>query len=153
MRSRGWSFLLCAHEFTKRAKGKREEKMATETATDASITSLLKEALDESRSLVKVEAALTRDELRRDLGLLTQSAIAGFVAFQLGGIGLLMLLIAMVLGPFARSPVAALVVGLICLAAAGASAFFGYEWRLKNPLKETREHLDQDLNLIKEGVK
>src|SRR5437867_2494554 len=124
--------------------------MATDTLSDPSLSGLIKELIDETRSLVKVEAALARDEIHRDISALKLSTVALLLALQLGGVGLLMLLIAAVLGPFQRSPVAALVVGILSLAAAGALAAIGFGRRPKQPLKETQERLSSDLKLIKE---
>jgi len=119
---------------------------------DRPVTDLIREVIDETRALVKTEAALARDEVNQSLSAAKVSLGAEILAIQLGGIGLWMVSVSAFLGLFPRSPVGLLAVGAVLLLIAAGIGLFGYLRRPKLPLQETRARLHRDVKVIKEGI-
>jgi hypothetical protein len=119
---------------------------------EASIADLIREALDESRALVKAEAVLARDEIQKNISEVKVSLGTGVAAIQIGLLGLWMVSIGAVLWLFPKSPIATLIVGLVFLLIAGLIGLVSYTKRPKHPLQETLDRLNRDIKLIREGV-
>jgi hypothetical protein len=115
------------------------------------IRALLREVLDQTRELVRVEVALARTDVHDELGQMRRAGIA----FGLGaglGINVVSMLLVAVVTAFAREWLAALVVGAALALIAGASALIGRRWLPRRPLAETRDRIRTDLRQLKERV-
>jgi hypothetical protein len=112
---------------------------------------LIREALDETRDLVRLEIALAREELKAEmahaklggvsLGSAAAAAVSSFTMFM----------VAIALA-FHRSWLAALIIGGILLFMSVAMGFAGWVSLPKKPLAETRERIESDLKQLKERV-
>jgi uncharacterized membrane protein YqjE len=118
---------------------------------EAPVTQLVREALDESRQLVKLEVELAKDELRQELADAKKSAIMFGVAAVAALIAATMLFVALALAIF-PGPVPALIIGAVLIAAAAVLGFIGFKKVPKKPLEKTRRRLETDAQVIKEGV-
>jgi uncharacterized membrane protein YqjE len=130
----------------------RNDRPALHTlASDATPKELFQAAIEETKELVKLEVALAKVEAQKQLKQAVKAAI-GFAAaavFALVGLSVLAMSIVLALGGTAGIAVA---VGVICLAVGALAAFFGYGRLPKNPLEHTREHVTDDLKLLKEHL-
>ena len=118
---------------------------------EMSTSQLIKEAIDETRQLVKLEVELAKDEVRQELADAKRSAIMFGVAAVAALLAAAMLFVALALAIF-PGPVPALIIGAVLIAAAAALGFVGYKKVPKNPLERTRRRLETDTRVIKEGV-
>jgi hypothetical protein len=112
---------------------------------------LVRQALDETRELVRLEVALARAELKSEWTQVRTGAIALGTAGGLGLAGFTVLLVAIAFA-FPIPWLAALVVGAILLAVSGALAFSGYKALPRRPLNDTKERLESDLKQLKERI-
>jgi len=114
-------------------------------------TELMRQVLDETRELVRIEAKLARDELHGDLRQLQAAAIFGGVALLLGVLALSTLLVALILALGASAGVAFIAAAALLL---GASVLAGvaYQRMPKPPLARTRERLTSDVTQLKEHI-
>jgi hypothetical protein len=113
---------------------------------------LVREAIDETRELARLEVELAKEELLTEL----QQAKAGGIAIGAGagaalsGVTLCLVAIAMA---FRMEWVAALVIGGILLALAALLGLGGYKALPRRPLLgETKERVQTDLKQLKERV-
>lgn len=118
---------------------------------EMSTAQLVKEAIDETRQLVKLEVELAKDEVRQELADAKRSAIMFGVAAVAGLLAAAMMFVALALAIF-PGPVPALIIGAILIAAASVLGFVGYKKVPKKPLERTRRRLETDTQVIKEGV-
>jgi hypothetical protein len=112
---------------------------------------LVREALDESRELVRLEVALAREELKSELSRARESAVALGTAAGLGLSGFAVLLVAIALA-FPIPWLAAVILGAILLAVCGALAFAGYKALPRSPFGGTKERLESDLKKLRERI-
>jgi Putative Actinobacterial Holin-X, holin superfamily III len=121
----------------------REDTLPTAT--------LVREAIDDARRLVRLEVALAKNELRREL----RSARGAGVAFGMSAVvavmGVTLLFVAIALA-FAPGPIPALIVGGILLFVAGCMALVGLGLLPKQPLVETRHRIESNVRSVKEHV-
>ncbi len=112
---------------------------------------LFREAVDETRELVRLEVELAKQELREELGRAKISAVAigSGAALALSGLTMFFVTIAMA---FAMEWLAALILGGILVVLAGILAFGGFKALPRKPLEETKERLETDLKQLKERV-
>ena len=126
--------------------------MGHETETRQEPTAeLFREAVDETRELVRLEVELAKEELREELGRAKIGAIglgAG-AGLALSGVTMWFVTIAMA---FRMEWLAALILGGILLVVAGIVAFGGYSALPKRPLEQTKERIETDLKQLKERV-
>jgi len=112
---------------------------------------LIREALEETRDLVRLEVALAREELKAEL---THAKVGGFALASAAGAGIsafTMFMVTIALA-FRWSWLAALIIGGILLCLAGALALGGWKSVPKEPLVETRERVESDLKQLKERI-
>jgi uncharacterized membrane protein YqjE len=117
----------------------------------ATTPQLLREAIDESKALVKLEIALAKDEVREEMAQAKTAAIAAGASVGLAILGVGMLLVALALAIF-PGPWPAFVIGLVLLAAAAGSALAGYTRVPKKPMDRTKQRLEADVKILKERV-
>ena len=130
------------------------ERIVIETRTppaEAGTTELVKEILDETKQLVKVEVELAKTEVIREAMSLQKAAIgfgvaAGAVVYAIG-----MLLVALALA-FYPGPVPALVIAGCLFLIAAIGGFLGWHFLPKKPLPHTRERLETSVKLFKERI-
>ena len=115
------------------------------------LAELMKEALDETRELVKLEVALAREEVRKETREAKAAGIGIGAAAALAISGFTMLLVSVALA-FSATWLPALLVGAIVLAAAGIAGLLGYGAVPRKPLDETRRRLTTDVNMVKERL-
>jgi hypothetical protein len=123
----------------------------TDPKPDASIPQLVREALDETKTLVKLEVELAKDEVRQELQDAKRSAIMFGVAAVAALLAAAMMFVALALAIF-PGPVPALIIGAVLIAAAAILGFVGYKKVPKKPLERTRRRLETDAQVIKEGM-
>jgi uncharacterized membrane protein YqjE len=114
-------------------------------------TELMRQVLDETRELVRLETKLARDELRGDVAQLKSAAIFGGVALLLGILTLSTLLVALILALGAGASVA-FVIGVVLLLGASVLAALAYQRLPKPPLARTRDRLTSDVTQLKEHI-
>ncbi len=117
---------------------------------EASTTDLVREAVDEARELVRLEVALAKDEVRRELDGAKKAAVMAAVAAVAALLALAMLCVALALAIF-PGPVPALVIGGLFVLGAAILGYVAYRKAPKQPLGETRRRLEGDARSIKEG--
>lgn len=123
----------------------------TDPRPNASTTELLREAIEETRQLVKLEVELAKDEVREELADAKRAAVMFGVAAVAALLAAAMLFVALALAIF-PGPVPALVIGGILIAAAVILGLVAWKRTPKKPLGRTRQRLETDARVIKEGV-
>jgi uncharacterized membrane protein YqjE len=118
---------------------------------EASAAELVREAVDETRQLVKLEVELAKDELRQELADAKRSAIMFGVAAVAALLAAAMMFVALALAIF-PGPMPALIIGGVLIAAAAIVGFIAFKKAPKRPLEKTRRRLETDAQVIKEGV-
>jgi uncharacterized membrane protein YqjE len=118
---------------------------------NASAGELVREALDEARYLVRLEVALAKEEVKREVGAAKSAGIAFGVAAAASLLGVALILVAFALAIF-PGPLPALVMGLILVAAGALAGVTGRKLLPKKPLVDTRHRLETDLETLKEHV-
>jgi uncharacterized membrane protein YqjE len=125
----------------------------TQRASDEErpVKDLLRDALDGSRDLVRVEVELAKNEAKRELGQALSAAAALAVAASFALLALAMFLVALVLA-ISPTPGAAIAVGAVLVVMAAVAGAVGYNRRAGAPLRMTRRRVERDLRLVKEHV-
>ncbi len=123
----------------------------TAPRSDATIPQLVRDALDETKNLVRLEVELAKDELREELADAKRSAIMFGVAAVAALLAAAMMFVALALAIF-PGPLPALVIGAVLIATAAILAFVGLQRVPKKPLERTRRRLETDVQVIKEGI-
>jgi hypothetical protein len=111
----------------------------------------VKEAIDETRELIKLEVALARDEVESELRRARTMAIAFAVAASAANVGFAMILFAVAFASNAQVAFG-LIAALALLATAGAASLVGYRRASVGLLHRTRERLGQDIRRLEEGA-
>ncbi len=118
---------------------------------DSSTVQLIEAAIKESRELVRVEVALAKLELEKQLKQAVRAAIGFVAAAVLAIIGLTLFAVAIVLALGGTGGIAAAVAGVV-VSLAALAGYIGYSLLPKNPLERTRHHLEDDFKQLKEHV-
>jgi hypothetical protein len=122
--------------------------------TNLTTAELLKEIAHQAEQLVIKQVALAKAELLADLR--AEASMAGGVGlgFEIGGLAVNALLVAVILGltHWMRGWVAALVVTGFLLLVAVVVAAAGWERRVRVPLAKTRKTLKDDVKWTKERL-
>jgi hypothetical protein len=116
-----------------------------------STTELVREALEETKELVRLEMKLAREEVRDDVLQLKTAAILLGVASVLGVLTLASLVVALVLGlggGVLQALLVAAALALIC----GILVAVAYRSIPKVPLERTRSRLKTNVNQLKEHI-
>jgi uncharacterized membrane protein YqjE len=111
----------------------------------------MRQVLDETKELVRIEMRLARDELDADLRQLRRAAILAAVAFVLVILALAALLMAFLFAIDADG-VGALVVAGVLLLGGGAFAALAFQRVPKPPLARTRDRLKHDVTELEEHL-
>jgi hypothetical protein len=133
-----------------RSDGMTDEAMSRVEGGEPTVQ-LVREALDETRELVRLEVALAREELKGELTRAKAGAIALGTAGGLGVSAFTMFVVAVAVA-FALSWLAALVLGALLLMTAGAIGYAGYKAMPRKPLGETKGRIRSDLDKLKERI-
>ncbi len=112
---------------------------------------LIREALDETRELVRLEVALARHEMKAELMRAKAGGVALGAAAGLALSGLTMFFVA-IANAFAMVWLAALLIGVILTCLAAMLALGGWMSLPKEPMVETRERLATDLKGLRERI-
>jgi uncharacterized membrane protein YqjE len=123
----------------------------TDPRPDASTTDLLREAIEETRQLVKIEVELAKDDVREELAAAKRAAVIFGVAAVSALLAASMLFVALALAIF-PGPVPALVIGGVLIATAAVLGIVAWKRTPKKPLDRTRRRLETDGRLLKEGL-
>jgi Na+/proline symporter len=115
------------------------------------MTQLVREAIDQTRQLARLEVALARQEIEAGIARAKVGAITLGAAAAAGLWAIAMFLVA-VAAAFPTLWLAALVLGAILLALAVVLGLAGWRAMPKHPLSGTRERLETDLKDLKERV-
>ena len=113
-------------------------------------TELMRQVLDETRELVRIETKLARDELGADLGQLKKAAVLGGVAVVLAMLSLSTLITALVLA--LGGALVALVLAAAMLLGASIAAGVAYQRLPKPPLARTRARLQSDVKQLERHI-
>lgn len=112
---------------------------------------LVRQTMEETKELVRLEVSLARDELRDDLVQLKTAAIVGTAALVVALCMLSALVLTLVLAFGGTVVVALMATGLLALVS-GVMAAFAYKQFPKVPLERTRARLKSDINQLKEHI-
>ena len=112
---------------------------------------LLRQALDQSRELVRLELELAQRELREDARKLKWAGLLLVMAGAMFIVALAMFHVAVVFALGATAS-AALIVAVIVLTEVAVLGFFGYRQLPKVPLERTRARLSTDVRALKEQI-
>jgi len=115
------------------------------------VADLIREALGDGQELVRIEVALARDELGREIAAARTSAIALACAAALAVAAFTMFVVALVLA-VRTGWAAAVVAGGILLAAAIGLGLVGWSAMPKKPLEETKGRLQANVKQLKERL-
>lgn len=122
---------------------------AHRTQSQESIAALVRQAIAEARELARLEVALAKQEVLRELSAGKKAGASFGVGTVLAISGFTMLLVAIALA-FSPTWLPALLVGVIALCLAGLAGLLGYKAAPKRPLAEIRKRVETDVNLLKE---
>jgi len=112
---------------------------------------LVREVLDESKELVRIEIELAKVEVEKEISQAKKAAVLFGAALATMVLMLCMLSMALVFA-LGGTALAALGVAAGLLVVSGAAAAIGYSMLPKNPLERTRKRLKSDVNQLKEHV-
>jgi len=118
---------------------------------ELSTPELLRQSLDESRELVRLEIRLAQEELREDVRKLKAAATLLALAVALLVVALAMFHLTLVFA-LGGTVGAALVVAFIVLLEVAIVGFIGYRQLPKVPLERTRSRWATDVRALKEQV-
>jgi uncharacterized membrane protein YqjE len=112
-------------------------------------SALVREVVDGTRELVRLEVQLARAELTTELRRATRAAVATGVTLVAFILFLAMIALMVVLAA-GGTVVAALVAAAVFLVIGGMAALVGFIAAPRRPLVRTRERLENDVNQLKE---
>ena len=120
-----------------------------EPRSDPGTAELVKQALDDARTLIKTELSLARSEATREARGLKLSMMAFGITGVLGTLGIALVLVAFAIGTFPNIwP--SLIVGIVLCLAALIGAMMGRVAMPKRPFEETRSRLAADVDAFRE---
>src|SRR5262249_23310922 len=109
--------------------------MAQEPPVNESLPAMVRGAIQEARTLARLEIALAKLEMKREVGSAKRAGVAFGAATVLAIAGLTLWLVSLALA-FSPTWLPALLVGTAALATAGVIALVGYKAAPKQPLGE-----------------
>lgn len=118
---------------------------------EASTTDLVREALDEAKELVRLEVAIAKDEVKKEVQQAKTAAIGFGVALAAALVMLSLLAVAVVLA-LGGTAVAALIVAAVFLVVAGVAGYLAYATLPKKPLDRTIKNVKRDVTQLKEHI-
>jgi protein-S-isoprenylcysteine O-methyltransferase Ste14 len=120
-------------------------------AYDPPVTELIREALDDTRQLVRIEVALARDELQREVAAAKAGAMASGIAVAVAVAALTMFVVAVVLA-LKAGWIGALVAGAILLVTALTLGLIGWKLMPTTPMGQTKGRLQANVAQLKERI-
>jgi hypothetical protein len=120
-------------------------------ATPRLASDLIREAVEETRELVRLEIALARAEVAREIALAKTAGVA-IASATVSVVSSFTLFLVALASAFGNAGFAALVLGCVLLATAVVLGFIGYKALPRALLGETRERLRSDLQQVKEHL-
>lgn len=123
----------------------------TDPRPEASTTELLREAIAETRELVRLEVELAKDEVRGELNDAKRAAVMFGVAAVAALLAAAMLFVALSLAIF-PGPVPALIIGAALVLTATATGLLALRRAPRKPLPLTQQRLRSDANALKGGL-
>lgn len=123
----------------------------TDPRAEASTTELLREAIAETRELVRLEVELAKDEVRGELNDAKRAAVMFGVAAVAALLAAAMLFVALSLAIF-PGPVPALIIGAALVLTATAAGLLALRRAPRKPLPLTQQRLRSDANALKGGL-
>ena len=113
------------------------------------VSELVRDAINQAKELTKLEIALARDEMIREVSGLKSGAVMLGAAAALGCVGITLVLatLALLAGPFV-----ALGVGVFILVVAAVVGAVGWARIPKKPMGQTAERLQADVRDLKERM-
>jgi VIT1/CCC1 family predicted Fe2+/Mn2+ transporter len=121
----------------------------TDPRPGVATTDLVRTAIDDTRTLVRAEVALARDEIRREIREAKASGIALGSAAVLAIVALALLLTALAL-VIHLGALSVFIVGLVLLATAAIAGWVGYRALPRQPMDETRHRVARDVTALTE---
>lgn len=118
---------------------------------DLSTGELLRQTLDETKELVRLEVELARQDITSELKQVKTAGIFLGIAAALAVVFIAMLNVAMVIALGATLTAALVVAAMVALEVA-VLGYIGYRKLPKAPLQRTRERLVSDVRELKEHV-
>jgi uncharacterized membrane protein YqjE len=118
---------------------------------EASTTDLIREVLDETKELVRLEVEMAKNEVRGEVAEAKQAAIGFGIAISMAILFLSALATTLVLA-LGGTVVAALGVAAAFMVAGGIAAYVAYSKLPKNPLGHTRRRVENDVKQLKEHI-
>lgn len=115
------------------------------------LSMLVRQAIDEARTLAKLEVQLAKNEVRREAKEVATSAVSFGVAAVLALLAAVMLLFALVLA-LGMTPLRTLLVAVGLLVLGGIAALWGVRALPKKPLSLTRGRIERDVRELKEHI-
>jgi protein-S-isoprenylcysteine O-methyltransferase Ste14 len=115
------------------------------------VTELIREAIGDTGELVRIEVALARDELRREVDAAKASAVAFGSAAAVSVAAFTMFMVAVVLA-LKVGWIGAVVVGAILLAAALTLALIGWKVMPTSPMGQTKGRLQANVAQLRERI-
>ena len=112
---------------------------------------LLRQTLDETKELVRLEVALAREDLRSELKQVKTAGILLGIAAAFAIVAIAMLDVAVIIA-LGNTVTAALIVALLVVVEVAVFGYIGYRKLPKAPLQRTRERLTSDVRELKEHV-
>jgi uncharacterized membrane protein YqjE len=113
---------------------------------------LVREALGDTRELVRLEVALAREDLRSEFGAAKSSVIALAASAAFGVSGLTLLLVAVVLALPLAGWLSAVIAGAAVLLVAAALGLIGWRAMPKRFFGRTRQRLVDDVDQLREHI-
>lgn len=115
--------------------------------TELSTAELVKEITAKVKTLAQKEIELAKIEVRKDLQeeLVTVKGLGAAALCAIFGVNMLFVCLALALGTVMAEWLAALLVGVVLLAAGAVAGLFGWSKRVKAPLQHTRKTLEEDV--------
>jgi hypothetical protein len=118
---------------------------------EAPVTDLIRDALGDTRELVRIEVALAREDLRSEIAAAKVSAAASVGAGIALVVALALFTVAVVLA-LEAGWAGALVAGGIWLVLGVALGLIGWKGMPRKPMVETRERLLADVEQLRERI-
>jgi Putative Actinobacterial Holin-X, holin superfamily III len=116
-----------------------------------STSDLIREAVEETRELVRLEIAVARAELAREMALAKAAGVA-IAAATVAVVSSFTLFMVALASAFGNVGLATLVLACVLLPPGVVMGFFGYKALPRALLGETRERLREDLQQVKEHL-
>jgi uncharacterized membrane protein YqjE len=127
------------------------QRSTGETLDAVPTTELMRQVLEETKELVRIESKLAREELQADVVQLKSAAVFGGVALVLASLTLSTLVVTVILA-LGGAALVALICSVVLLLGASGAAALAYQKVPKPPLARTRDRLKSDVTQLREHI-